>query len=97
MKNNNVSNSEKNTTGNSKNNTTDDKARVCANSDRSKSIRTHIAGSVIEEYNNNPVDNPYFVTKFQEYVKKQKTFAHRLYCKQYRMKKKKWLNSLKIN
>ena len=46
LKNNNVGNSENN---NSENNTTGDKARVCTNSDRSKSIRTHIAGSVIEE------------------------------------------------
>ena len=58
------------------------------NSDRSKSIRTHIAGSVIEEYNNNPVDNPYFVTKSQEDLKKQKAFANRLYGKSHRMKKR---------
>ena len=85
MKNNNVGNSENN---NSENNTTGDKARVCANSDSSKSISTHIAGSVIEEHNNNPVDNPYFVTKSQEDLKEKKTFTNRLYCKKYRMKKR---------
>ena len=97
LKNNNVGtgNSENNTTVNSENNTASDKARVCTNSDRSNSIRTHIAGSVIEEHNNNPVDNPYFVTKSQEDLKKQKAFANRLYVKRSRMKKRKWLNSLK--
>ena len=68
--------------------TTSDKARVCSNTGVSNCIRTHIAGSVIEEHNNNPVDNPYFVTKSQEDFKKQKAFAHRLYCKQYLMKQK---------
>ena len=43
---------------------------------------------MIEEHNNNPVDNPYFVTKSQEDLKKQKAFAARLYCKRSYMKKK---------
>ena len=94
MKNNNVGNSENK---NSENNTTGDKARVCINSDRSKSIRTHIAGSVIEEYNNNPVENPYFVTKSQQDLKKQKAFANRLYGKRHRMKKKEMAEQPKKN
>ena len=60
---------------------------MCTNSDRSNPICTHITGSVIEELNNNPVDNPYFVTKSQEDLKKQKAFAKQLYCK--RKKKEK--------
>ena len=42
---------------------------------------------MIEELNNNPVDNPYFVTKSQEDYNKQKAFAQRLYRK--RKKKEK--------
>ena len=84
-----------NTAVDSEINTTSDKARVCSNTGVSNCIRTHITGSVIEEHNNNPVDNPYFVTKSQEDLKKQKAFTNRLYCKRRYMKKKKWLNSLK--
>ena len=78
---------QKDNVDNSENNTTSEKARVCKNSDRSNSICTHITGSVIEELNNNPVDNPYFVTKSQEDLNKQRAFAMRLYRK--RKKKEK--------
>ena len=70
---------------------------MCKNSDRSNSICTHITGSVIEELNNNPVDNPYFVTKSQEDLKKQKAFAKQLYRKRKKRRKKKLLKSVKIN
>ena len=70
---------------------------MCKNSDRSNSICTHIIGSVIEEFNNNPVGNPYYVTKYQEDIKKQRAFAMRLYRKRKKRRKKKLLKIVKIN
>jgi len=83
---------------NYENHTTSEKARLCTNSDCSNSICTNITGSMIEELNNDPVDNPYYVCKSQEGIKKQKTFYQRLRRKRLKKEKEETLkNRVKIN